>query len=200
MNRPIGVTLIAILYVIVGVILVLGGLSLVALTDLLGSGYGSDMIPGLSGIPYMDLILAYGGFVALFFVIVAIIGFIMAWGLLRGKGWARTLAIAFSGLFLVLNLLSLSSGLSLNLIMIAISAAIIYYLLFTPPAKAFFGRGRGVAYQPYATYPTTQAPAAPLPPPPPQEVAQKACPRCGQPLTWIDQYQRWYCYNCQQYA
>ena len=200
MNRPIGVTLIALLCIGVGVMLVLGGLSLVALTGLLGSGYGSD-IPGLSDIPYMDLILAIGGFVALIFVIVAIIGFVVAWGLLGGKGWARTLAIAFSALFLVLNLLSLFSGVSYNLVIIAISALIIYYL-FTPPAKAFFGKGPGVAYQPPATYAPTQAPQAPLPPPPSQEVAQKAlaCPRCGQPLTWIDQYQRWYCYNCQQYA
>ena len=28
---------------------------------------------------------------------------------------------------------------------------------------------------------------------------QKICPHCGQPATWIPQYQRWYCYNCQKY-
>jgi len=26
------------------------------------------------------------------------------------------------------------------------------------------------------------------------------CPTCGQELTWIDQYQRWYCYNCGKYS
>ena len=26
------------------------------------------------------------------------------------------------------------------------------------------------------------------------------CPYCGQPLTYIHQYNRWYCYNCQEYA
>lgn len=25
------------------------------------------------------------------------------------------------------------------------------------------------------------------------------CPTCGKPLTFIDQYQRWYCYNCARY-
>jgi len=25
------------------------------------------------------------------------------------------------------------------------------------------------------------------------------CPNCGQPATWIEQYQRWYCYGCQKY-
>jgi sporulation protein YlmC with PRC-barrel domain len=29
--------------------------------------------------------------------------------------------------------------------------------------------------------------------------AQKICPYCGKPATWIPQYQRWYCYNCQRY-
>ncbi|MEM1966082.1 MAG: PRC-barrel domain-containing protein [Candidatus Caldarchaeum sp.] len=27
-----------------------------------------------------------------------------------------------------------------------------------------------------------------------------ACPTCGKELTWIEQYQRWYCYNCGKYA
>ena len=27
----------------------------------------------------------------------------------------------------------------------------------------------------------------------------KFCPTCGKEATWIDQYQRWYCYSCQKY-
>ncbi len=26
------------------------------------------------------------------------------------------------------------------------------------------------------------------------------CPTCGKPLTWIDKYQRWYCYNDKKYV
>ncbi|MDJ0272729.1 MAG: PRC-barrel domain-containing protein [Candidatus Caldarchaeum sp.] len=26
------------------------------------------------------------------------------------------------------------------------------------------------------------------------------CPTCGRELTWIEQYQRWYCYNCGKYV
>jgi hypothetical protein len=36
------------------------------------------------------------------------------------------------------------------------------------------------------------------PPPPPPEV--RTCPTCGGPLTYIDQYQRWYCYKCKKYV
>jgi sporulation protein YlmC with PRC-barrel domain len=28
---------------------------------------------------------------------------------------------------------------------------------------------------------------------------QKICPYCGKPATWIEQYKRWYCYNCKKY-
>ncbi len=29
---------------------------------------------------------------------------------------------------------------------------------------------------------------------------QPMCPTCGRPLTWIPQYQRWYCYNDKKYV
>ena len=25
------------------------------------------------------------------------------------------------------------------------------------------------------------------------------CPKCGKPATWIEQYKRWYCYECKEY-
>lgn len=36
------------------------------------------------------------------------------------------------------------------------------------------------------------------PPPPPAAMAQM-CPTCGQSLTFIQQYGRWYCANCKKY-
>jgi len=33
----------------------------------------------------------------------------------------------------------------------------------------------------------------------PQPQAAGLCSTCGKPLTWIPQYSRWYCYNCQKY-
>ena len=34
----------------------------------------------------------------------------------------------------------------------------------------------------------------------PATPATPTCPTCGQPLTYIQQYQRWYCSKCQKYA
>jgi predicted lysophospholipase L1 biosynthesis ABC-type transport system permease subunit len=38
----------------------------------------------------------------------------------------------------------------------------------------------------------------PSPPPPPSAEAN-VCPTCGQPLTFVQQYNRWYCPNCKKY-
>ncbi len=37
-------------------------------------------------------------------------------------------------------------------------------------------------------------------PTPPEAEAQHLCPTCKGPLSYIQQYQRWYCYKCQKYA
>jgi len=52
------------------------------------------------------------------------------------------------------------------------------------------------------TIPTpAPAPTAPAPLPSPQQPqAATPCPTCGGPLTYISEYQRWYCYRCQKYA
>jgi sporulation protein YlmC with PRC-barrel domain len=41
--------------------------------------------------------------------------------------------------------------------------------------------------------PTKQASAQP------QQEAQQICPTCKGPLSYIKEYQRWYCYKCQKY-
>jgi len=33
-----------------------------------------------------------------------------------------------------------------------------------------------------------------------QQASQPICPTCHRPLTWIPQYQRWYCYNDKKYV
>jgi hypothetical protein len=47
--------------------------------------------------------------------------------------------------------------------------------------------------------PTTSQTPPPPPPPPPSAPAVPLCPSCGSPLTYIQQYQRWYCYREKRY-
>jgi sporulation protein YlmC with PRC-barrel domain len=49
-------------------------------------------------------------------------------------------------------------------------------------------------YQPVQQQPA-QTMAQPV-----QQSTQPVCPTCGKPLTWIPQYQRWYCYNDKKYV
>lgn len=43
-------------------------------------------------------------------------------------------------------------------------------------------------------------PMGPQPTAQPQQAQQPVCPTCRGPLSYIQQYQRWYCYKCQKYA
>ncbi len=60
------------------------------------------------------------------------------------------------------------------------------------------------AVQPAYQQQTYQQPAAQVAQPVQQQQpaaqSQPLCPSCGKPLTWIPQYQRWYCYNDKKYA
>jgi hypothetical protein len=48
-----------------------------------------------------------------------------------------------------------------------------------------------------AAQPQPMIPGATQPQP---QQAQPLCPTCSQPLTYIQQYQRWYCYNEKKYV
>ena len=58
--------------------------------------------------------------------------------------------------------------------------------------------GASPAVQPVRAAAPAQAVAA-LRPAAQAKPAVRYCPSCGQPATWIEQYQRWYCYGCQKY-
>ena len=63
------------------------------------------------------------------------------------------------------------------------------YIILKPVAQAVYQQ----SYQPQQqAAQSTQAAQ--------QAQSQPLCPTCGKPLTWIPQYQRWYCYNDKKYA
>jgi hypothetical protein len=60
----------------------------------------------------------------------------------------------------------------------------------TQEVRAFFG----LPLTNLGTFQTVPVSAAPPPPP------QSLCPTCGQPLTYVQQYNRWYCQNENKYV
>ena len=144
--RPSGVSVLAILAALGGILCLIGAASLGIL-----AGASSEFIESIIEEYGAGSISGIGGFVAGIFMaiaaVVAIIGillFIDAYGLWIGAGWAWWLTIILSVLGIIGGLLSLPGG----IISIIIDILIIYY--FTRPhVKEFFGL------------------AAPSPPPPP---------------------------------
>lgn len=157
LGRPLGVTVIAVLTVIVGIMSVFAGISLI----LLGAILSNVSVDGSNGYPFMGSI--FGVLSAGLGAVLLVIGIgyiIMSYGLLKGKGWAWTLTIILILIGIAINIISAITGGVYNMsavnsmssspssitsalvgsaIVIAINIVIIYYL-YRPHVKAFFGK------------------------------------------------------------
>ena len=151
-NRPLGVTIIAILRIIGGIILLLGGIGLVTIAPFVGqlnvnttsstTDNGTCCI-NLSNNPTSFLFFAaFIGVIGSILIVLGIASFVVAWGLLKGKGWAWTVTIIITIISLVFNALSIVSGNIGAIVGIIIDGVIIYYL-YRPNVKSYFGRVRG---------------------------------------------------------
>ena len=148
-QRPVGISIIAVLAALVGVLAFVGAVLLAALST--AGSFLTDMIESLgAGVMPFDIggllsafLLAFAGIAA----IVGILYLVTAYGLWTGKGWARMLAIVLLILDIIGGIVTLPAG----IITIIIGGVLLWYF-FTPAVKAFFG----------------SAPQAPPPPPPPQ--------------------------------
>jgi hypothetical protein len=74
-------------------------------------------------------------------VAIAIVSFVVAYGLLKGKGWAWTVSIILSIIRIVWNVITLVTAANYGGIISIIISGIILYYLFRPHVKAYFGKG-----------------------------------------------------------
>ena len=136
-KRPTGVTIIAILIIIGGILLLLAGIGGVAV----GSLFISQII-GLGFVIIGAIILAVG------------IGYlVVSYGLLKGKRWAWTITVVLLFIGIAINVVSIIFGSfainmdistfltvnSGNIAGIIISVIILYYL-YRPHVKSYFGK------------------------------------------------------------
>ena len=149
-HRPTGVTIIAILTIIGGILLLLSGIALVALGALFSAGstntsYAVAQFFGIISAAIGGVLLAIGiGYIVMFY------------GLLKGKGWAWTITIILLIIGVAMQIVSTSvgsvftasslhntnnvvSGIVGSIIGIAINIVVIYYL-YRPHVKAYFGK------------------------------------------------------------
>jgi hypothetical protein len=157
-HRPTGVTIIAILTIIGGILLLLSGIALVAFGVLFSvNRVGATTITSASsivGAQFFGIIFAAIGGVLL---IIGIGYLIMSYGLFKGKGWAWTITIILTIIGIAIQIVStsvgsvftaslnnannVSSGIIGSIIGIAINIAVLYYL-YRPHVKAYFGKAQ----------------------------------------------------------
>ena len=137
-TRPTGVTIIAILNIISGIVMLIGGVGLAAISSILPTMTTID--PNASGqMAVAGLLGAAGVAVGGILIILGIISFIVAWGLLKGKGWAWSLTMILSIISIIIGIVSLVAGSFGSIVNIIIAGIIIYYL-YRPHVKAYFGK------------------------------------------------------------
>ena len=127
--RPMGITILAVLSAIGGVLGLLGGIALIGLGGVAAASTGSAAFFGLGAV-WGLLVLA-----------TAIASLVFAYGAWTLKPWAWPLGVALQVISLALAALTVISGgdIGSQIISIVISAIILYYL-FQPNIKAVFGR------------------------------------------------------------
>ena len=130
-HRPDGIIIIAILMVIGGLILLFTGITPLIIGPLISINISDYEISQLG------LLITIGG---LILVALGIASFIVSWGLLKGKRWARTITLIISIIAIIFAIVSLvSNGDLVHIIPVIIYGIIIYYM-FTDKVKLFFGK------------------------------------------------------------
>ena len=95
--------------------------------------------PGVPMVP-QSLLGGIGIAIGAVLLAIAIVSFVVAYGLLKGLGWAWTITVILSIISIVLNAISIAAGNIGGIVSIIISGIILYYI-YRSPVKAYFGRG-----------------------------------------------------------
>jgi hypothetical protein len=139
MERPTGVTILAVLYFIGTAFLGICGLLFIA---------GGTMLSGLarSGGPGSALFAAGGAVIGAVFFVIALLELAIGIGFIKLQNWARVVAIVFTGIAVLFGVLGMFSlllhmmvfAMMFRVVVLAIQIWILVYL-FKPDVKQAFG-------------------------------------------------------------
>ena len=131
--RPLGVTLSAIWFYFIGVVLVLIAAAALAIGGFIESTFGTADTGGVFA--------GLGIFLAVLFAIFAVLFLLIGFGIWTGRGWGRVggIVLAVLGVLGGLSALSGGNGATSGIVDIVIWALVIYALFM---AKAFFAARR----------------------------------------------------------
>jgi len=161
-HRPTGVTIIAVLTIISGILIFILGISLITLSILISVNPNNTSITAITNNSSHDITEFLGVFSAVMgsvFLAMGIGYLTMFYGLLKGKGWAWLVTIVLLIIGIIIQIVSTTSGdvfnvsginkdkinsrsiiseISISIIGVVINILIIYYL-FRPHVRAYFG-------------------------------------------------------------
>ncbi|MGC2384621.1 MAG: hypothetical protein WA631_16095 [Nitrososphaeraceae archaeon] len=162
-RRPTGVTVIAILTIIGGILILISGVSLLAVWIMISVAPGNMPITATTNLTSHTITQFFGVFSAILGAVFLAMGIgylTMFYGLLKGKGWAWLVTIVLLIVGIVVQIVSTTSGgvfnasvisrgeinnrsiiseITVSIITIAINMLVIYYL-FRPHVREYFGK------------------------------------------------------------
>jgi len=121
--------------------MLLGGSALLVLSAFLGAG-GWEMIPeevlqqmaqAFTSVSIIALTTAFLTGIGIVLLVLAVVGFIMTWGLWSGKSWSRTITMIIAVIGIITGIFSLPG----SLINILCDIVILYYLT-RPHIRAYY--------------------------------------------------------------
>jgi uncharacterized membrane protein (DUF2068 family) len=142
-HRPFGVTILAILTIIGGIAFLASGITAGILSPFLsGTGTNSNNILSATGtsiaIP-QTLLVGLSAVTGAALLVLGIAYFVMAYGLLKGKGWAWTITVVLSCIGIALGFVSIVTGHVGAVFNVIINGLVLYYI-YRPNVKSFFGK------------------------------------------------------------
>ena len=127
--RPTGITILAILGFIGGILAILGGALFVAVASSgILSTYGVGMFSGF--------ISLFGGII----IVIGLFAIFVSWGMWSGKSWAWYLAVVLYAIGVIFGLVLLVAGGLTGIVSLVIDLLLLWYM-FRPHVKAYFGIG-----------------------------------------------------------
>lgn len=150
MGRPVGVTILAVLYFLGAVFCLLGGIGM-----MMGGGIMATLLnqQGQSSGGAAGLMAGLGAAFGVVILIFAALDALLGWGLWKLKNWARIITIVLMVISIGLQLLGLVGilahfnlfSLILTVVFVAIYAWIVWYLLQPNVKAAFQAQARGAS-------------------------------------------------------
>ncbi len=115
--------------------MIIGGIILVG-SEVFGliAGLGlSALLGGMAGVVVAVLV------VSIIVIILGIASFVVAWGLFKGKSWARKITIILAIIIVITSIASIVGGNPVHIVSLIVYGVILYYM-YRPDVRTYFGK------------------------------------------------------------